>query len=226
MRVKYLKILDISFWNSLTIIFTFCKILISRKGCVEDMQQQNGVYDLLRLLEMSIEESFPIVPGRFVLAKPKEIEALIDKIYRSLPVEVQDARAFLRRREELQVEAQQKAEKIVADAQVEADRKLSEADFIKALEREGNRIRAQVQEECEELKRKAIEEADSIRASAAEDAKRTREGAEIYAEQVLTNLEHDLTKLQQVVKNGQVYMEKLRSESYGPYDTPSSYELR
>lgn len=188
--------------------------------------QQNGVYDLLRLLEMSIEESFPILPGRFVLAKPKEIEALIDKIYRSLPVEVQEARAFLRRRDEMQMEAQQKAEKIVNDAQMEADRKLSEADFIKALEREGNRIRAQVQEECEELKRKALEEADNIRIKAADDAMKTREGAEIYAEQVLTNLERDLTQLQQVVKNGQVYMEKLRSESYGDYDIPSSYEVK
>ena len=188
--------------------------------------QQNGVYDLLRLLEMSIEESFPIIPGRFVLAKPKEIEALIDKIYSNLPVEIQEARAFLRRRDEMQMEAQQKAEKIVADAQAEADRKLSEADFIKALEREGNRIRSQVQEECEELKRKALEEADEIRMKATEDAIKTREGAEIYAEQVLTNLEHDLTQLQQVVKNGQVYMEKLRSESYSSYDSPSSYEMR
>lgn len=188
--------------------------------------QQNGVYDLLRLLEMSIEESFPIIPGRFVLAKPKEIEALIDKIYRSLPVEVQEARAFLRRRDEMQAEAHQKAEKIVADAQAEADRKLSEADFIKALEREGNRIRTQVQEECEELKRKALEEADDIRVRATEDAMKTREGAEIYAEQVLTNLERDLTQLQQVVKNGQVYMEKLRTDSYSNYDVPSSYEMR
>lgn len=221
-----LKYVIVCVSNYLTIKFRSCRMYISRKGYVVNMQQQNGVYDLLRLLEMSIEESFPIVPGRFVLAKPKEIEALIDKIYRSLPVEVQDARAFLRRREELQAEAQQKAEKIVADAQAEADRKLSEADFIKALEREGNKIRAQVQEECQELKRKAVEEADNIRASAADDARKTREGAELYAEQVLTNLEHDLTKLQQVVKNGQVYMEKLRSESYGPYDSPSSYELK
>ncbi len=188
--------------------------------------QQNGVYDLLRLLEMSIDDSFPIIPGRFVLAKPKEIEALIDKIYRSLPVEVQEARAFLRRRDEMQAEAQQKAEKIIADAQAEADRKLSEADFLKALEREGNRIRTQVQEECEELKRKALEDADNIRLRATEDAMKTREGAEIYAEQVLTNLERDLTQLQQVVKNGQVYMEKLRTESYGNYDMPASYELR
>lgn len=181
--------------------------------------QQNGVFDLLKMLELSIDESFPIIPGRYVVVKPKEIETLIDRIYASLPVEVQEARAFLRRRDELQLEAQQKAEKIVADAQMEADRKLSEADFIKAVEREGIRIRNQVQEECEELKRKALEDAENIRLQATEDAMKTREGAEIYAEQVLTNLERDLSQLQQVVKNGQVYMEKLRSDTYG-----SSYE--
>lgn len=175
--------------------------------------QQNGVYDLLKLLEMSLDESFPIIPGRFVVVKSKEIEAVIDKIYASLPVEVQEAKAFLRRRDELQMEAQQKAEKIISDAQKEADRKLSEADFIKALEREGIRIRTQVQEECEEIKRKALEEAENVRIQATEDAMRIREGAELYAEQVLTNLERDLTQLQQVVKNGQVYMEKLRTEA-------------
>lgn len=184
--------------------------------------QQNGVYDLLKMLEISLEEGFPIIPRKFTVVKTKEIEALIDRIYASLPVEVQEARAFLRRREELQIEAQQKAEKIIYDAQMEADRKLSEADFIKALEREGIRIRTQVQQECEEIKRRATEEAENIRLQATEDAMRTREGAELYAEQVLTNLEQDLTQLQQVVKNGQIYMEKLRSESFGGsvnYDT-------
>ena len=188
--------------------------------------QQNGVYDLLKMLEISLEEGFPIIPRKFTVVKTKEIEALIDRIYATLPVEVQEARAFLRRREELQIEAQQKAEKIISDAQMEADRKLSEADFIKALEREGIRIRTQVQQECEEIKRKASEEAENIRLQATEDAMKTREGAELYAEQVLTNLEQDLTQLQQVVKNGQIYMEKLRTDSYSNYDVPSSYEMR
>lgn len=187
------------------------------------MQQNNGVYDLLKMLEISLEEGFPIIPRKFTVVKTKEIEALIDRIYASLPVEVQEARAFLRRREELQIEAQQKAEKIIQDAQAEADRKLSEADFIKALEREGVRIRTQVQQECEEIKRKAMEEADNIRAQAVEEAMKTKEGAELYAEQVLTNLEKNLTQQQQIVKNGQVYMEKLRSDSYGSYGIPSSY---
>lgn len=187
------------------------------------MQQQNGVYDLLKLLEISLEEGFPIIPRKFTVVKTKEIEALIDRIYASLPLEVQEAKALLRRREELQIEAQQKAEKIINDAQAEADRKLSEADFIKALEREGIRIRTQVQQECEEIKRKAMEEAESIRAQATDDAMKTKEGAELYAEQVLTNLEKNLTQQQQIVKNGQVYMEQLRSDSYGQYDIPTSY---
>ena len=180
-------------------------------------------YDLLKMLEISLEEGFPIIPRKFTVVKTKEIETLIDRIYASLPVEVQEARAFLRRREELQIEAQQKAEKIIQDAQAEADRKLSEADFIKALEREGIRIRTQVQQECEEIKRKAMEEADNIRAQAVEEAMKTKEGAELYAEQVLTNLEKNLTQQQQIVKNGQVYMEKLRTDSFGSYDIPTSY---
>ena len=144
--------------------------------------QQNGVYDLLKLLEISLDEGFPIIPRRYTIVKTKEIETLIDRIYAALPVEVQEARAFLRRREELQLEAQQKAERIINDAQMEADRKLSEADFIKALEKEGIRIRTQVQEECEEIKRKAMEEAENIRIQATEEAMKTREGAELYAE--------------------------------------------
>ena len=187
------------------------------------MPQQNGVYDLLKNLEMCMEEGFQIIPKRFTIVRTREMEALIDRIYASLPVEVQEARAFLRRREELQAEAQAKAEKIVADAQAEADRKLSEADFIKALEREGAKIRAQVQQECEEIKRRAMEEADNIRSQASDDARKTKEGAELYAEQVLTRLENLLTQEQQTVKNGQIYMEKLRADSFGSYDVPTSY---
>lgn len=187
------------------------------------MQQQNGVYDLLKMLEISLEEGFTIVPRKLTVVKTKEIETLIDRIYASLPVEVQEARAFLRRRDELQAEAQQKAEKIIQDAQAEADRKLSEADFIKALEREGIRIRTQVQQECEEIKRKAMEEAENIRIQATEDAMKTKEGAELFAEEVFVKLEKNLAQQQQLIKNGQIYMEKLRSDSFGNYDVPTSY---
>ena len=40
---------------------------------------------------------------------------------------------------------------------------------------------------------------------------RKKEGAEIYAEQILTDIETGLNKLQQVVKSNQVYLEQQRA---------------
>ena len=180
--------------------------------------QQSGIYELLKLLEIVLEKSFPILPNYLVAIKVKEVESLIDRIYASLPSEVQEARAFLRRREELQMEAQQKAEKVIVEAQTEAGRLLSESDVLRAVQKEAEKIKEQVIADCEEIKRKALDDADNVRIQAADEAIRIREGAEVYAEQVLVNLEGNLTQLQQVVKNGQVYMEKLRSDVGVNYD--------
>lgn len=186
--------------------------------------QQSGIYELLKLLEIVLEKSFPILPNYLVAVKVKELESLIDRIYASLPSEVQEARAFLRRREELQIEAQQKAEKLIIDAQNEANRLLSESDVLRAVQREAEKIKEQVIADCEEVKRKALEDAENIRIQAADEAIRIREGAEVYAEQVLVNIENDLTQLQQVVKNGQVYMEKIRSEAGAGYNKAYSQQ--
>lgn len=192
--------------------------------------QQSGIYELLKLMEILLEKSFQPMPNYLALVKIKELESLIDRIYASLPSEVQEARAFLRRREELQIEAQQKAERVILDAQNEASRLLSESDVLRAVQKEAEKIKEQVITECEEIKRKALDDAENLRIQAADEAIRIREGAEVYAEQVLANIERDLTQLQQVVKNGQLYIEKLRTEtgpgydnSYSQQEMPNSY---
>lgn len=187
-------------------------MLVIGKVFIMNMQQ-SGIYELLKLMEIVLEKSFPILPNYLVAVKVKEIESLIDRIYASLPGEVQEARAFLRRRDELQMEAQQKAEKIIIEAQNEAARLLSESDVLRAVQKEAEKIKEQVIADCEDIKRNALEDADNVRIQAADEAIRIKEGAEVYAEQILSNIEGDLVKLQQVVKNGQVYMEKLRSDS-------------
>lgn len=179
--------------------------------------QENGIFELLKLLEIVLEKSFQIIPNYLVAVKVKEIESLIDRIYASLPAEVKEARAFLRRKEELQIEAQQKAERIIVDAQNEAGRLLSESDILRAVQKEAEKIKEQVISDCENIKRNALEEAENIRVQAADEAARTREKADLYAEQVLVNIERDLTQLQQVVKNGQIYMEKARAEANASY---------
>ncbi|MBR1460662.1 hypothetical protein IJ596_03375 [bacterium] len=181
----------------------------------EAYERQNGVYDLLKMLEIAIEDGFSI--SKFAIINKPQVETLIDRIYAALPPEVQEARIFLKRKEELQAEAQQKANKIIQDAQLEADRMLSESDRIKAIEREGIRIKNEVVSECENIKHVARQDSEQVRMQATEEAMKIREGAELYAQQVLTSLEGNLTQLQQVVKNGQIYMEQIRNEGAGRY---------
>lgn len=185
---------------------------------------QNGVYDLLKMLEIALDEGYSVL--KYTIVNKREIEDLIDRIYAALPNEVQEARLFLKRKEELQNEAQQKAAKIVQDAQAEADRKLSESDQIKAIEREGVRITNEVKDNCEKIKNIAIQDADGIRLQATDEAVKIREGAELYAEQVLTSLEGNLAQLQQVVKNGQIHLEQLRSDAIGKYSNPAQDNSR
>ena len=180
---------------------------------------QNGVYDLLQMSEIALDEGYSVL--KYTVVNKREIEELIDRIYAALPTEVQEARLFLKRKEELQNEAQQKANKIVQDAQNEADRKLSESDQMKAIEREGNRIKNEVYEECEKMKHIALQDAENIRLQATDEAMKIREGAELYAERLFACLEGNLTQLQQDVKNCQLYVNKLRNDTSARYSTHS-----
>ena len=172
--------------------------------------QQEVIYGLMSELEEALDKTFL---GSFAIVKKDVVSDILDKIYSQLPDEVKEARSLLRRKDELQYEAQQKAEKIVADAQSEANRLLSESDLLRAVQREAEKIKEQVINDCEEIKRKALDEADSIRLQAQEEATRIKDGASVYAEQVLANLEQNLGQMQEIVKNGQVHLERRRIEA-------------
>ena len=85
---------------------------------------------------------------------------------------------------------------------------LSESVLLQEVQRKAKEFQEQVIAECEEIKRKAMEEADAIRMQAREEVNRTKEGASVYAENVLANLEQNLNQLQQIVKSGQVQLER------------------
>lgn len=174
--------------------------------------QQDVIYGLMNELEDALDKGFSPI-GSFTFVKKDTVTNILDKLYAALPDEIKEARALLRRKDELQYEAQQRAEKIVADAQVEADRLLSESDLLKAVQREAEKIKEQVISDCEEIKRRAYEEADAVRNNAIDEALRTRDGASVYAEQILVNLEQNLNQIQENVKMCQLQLEKRRAES-------------
>ena len=174
--------------------------------------QQDVIYGLMNELEEALDKGLGLF-GSFSIVKKDTVTNLLDRLYAALPDEIKEARALLRRKDELQYEAQQKAEKIISDAQAEANRLLSESDLLRAVQREAEKIKEQVIADCEEIKRKALEEADAVRMQAADEASRTKDGASVYAEQLLANLEQNLAQMQEIVKNGQVQLERRRMES-------------
>lgn len=174
--------------------------------------QQEVIYGLMSELDEALNGGLSLL-GSFTIVKKDTVSDILDKIYSQLPDEVKEARSLLRRKDELQYEAQQKAEKIVSDAQSEANRLLSESDLLRAVQREAEKIKEQVINDCEEIKRKALDEADGIRLQAQEEATRIKDGASVYAEQVLANLEQNLGQMQEIVKNGQVHLERRRVEA-------------
>lgn len=175
--------------------------------------QQDVIYGLMNELEEALDKGFPLLGCCFTVVKKDTVTNILDRLYAALPDEIKEARALLRRKDELQYEAQQRAEKVVSEAQAEADRLLSESDLLRAVQREAEKIKEQVITDCEDIKRKAFEEADAVRTQAIDEALRTRDGASVYAEQVLVNIEQSLNQLQENVKICQMQLEKRRAES-------------
>ena len=175
--------------------------------------QQDVIYGLMNELEEALDKGFPLLGYCFTVVKKDTVTNILDKLYAALPDEIKEARALLRRKDELQYEAQQRAEKIVSDAQLEADRLLSESDLLRAVQREAEKIKEQVITDCEDIKRKALEEADALRTQAMDEAARTRDGASVFAEQILAKMEQNIGQMQELVKTVQVQLERSRMEA-------------
>lgn len=171
------------------------------------------LYKLLDKIETMILKGTPIPLTPWVVIDFEKVVDNIDKIRASVPGEIQEAQALLKKSDEIQSEAQRKSHHIIEDAQAQAQFILSESELLKAVQSEAERVRKQVISDCEQIKLKAIEEADYIKKSAIEEAINIREGADKYAEAVLASLDKDLSDLHSIVKNGQKHLARGRAES-------------
>lgn len=182
---------------------------------------QLRIKELLGKANFLLDKGLHIMPG-FVIIRNAEMEATLDRIDASIPEDIKEAEMILKRRDEIHLEAQNRAERIINDAQNEAARVLSESELLRAVQQEATKIREQVISDCEDIKAQAIKESENTKMLAAQEAMKIREGAENYAEQILNNLDTDLNQLQQIVRNGQMYLEKQKTDSY--QSMPNMYQ--
>jgi vacuolar-type H+-ATPase subunit H len=170
----------------------------------------------------------PFTP--FTIVNGEKLVPLLDRIRENLPTEIQQAQRVLERRDEIVNEAQAKANQMLQDAKKQSEFMLSESELLRAVHEEAARIRQQITVELEAMRKKAFEEAEAVRAQAYEEARAVREGADQYAEAILGTLDKNLVEFQAVVRNGQRYLKKTRSEALQQLaplsrNTGSSYML-
>ncbi len=153
------------------------------------------------------------VGGYCLFMNTDDIQDILSKIRAILPEEIKTAEMILKRRDDIYMEAQNRADRIINEAQNTAASILSESELIRAVREKAAKIQEQVKESCEEMKNKATEEAESIRRSAYQEALQTREGAQAYAEQVLSNLDRDIQQIHRIVRNGQEYLAQQKDKT-------------
>ena len=173
--------------------------------------QQDVIYGLMNELEEALDRGIPLLSSHSIVKKDVVVN-ILDRLYEALPDEIKEARALLRRRDEFQYEAQQKAEKTIADAQAEASRLLSESDLLRAVQKEADKIKEQVISDCEGINRQALDEASSLRSQAIDESLRIKDSASVYAEQILAGLEQNINQLHEIIKNNQIQLERKRAE--------------
>ncbi len=142
-----------------------------------------------------------------------DIQDILSKIRAILPEEIKTAEMILKRRDDIYMEAQNRADRIISEAQNTASNILSESELIRAVREKAAKIQEQVKESCEEMKNKATEEAEIMRKNAYQEAMQTKENAQAYVEEVLNNLERDVEQVHRIIRNGQDYLAQQRNRA-------------
>jgi cell division septum initiation protein DivIVA len=180
--------------------------------------KQTSIYKHLDLLEHLIDDAAGV--HKFKLINADQFLDVLDKSRARLPEELREAADVLQQRDEIIAESQRRAEQIIAIARRQAETMLHESELLKAVQAEVERIRKQVVTEVEQMRKEALGEAERIKNEAEQDATRTREGADHYAESVLTRIDADIQSLSQllgesqgIVRNGQRLLTQVKRQS-------------
>jgi len=186
--------------------------------------KQTTIYKHLDLLEHLIDDSMGVYKFKFINAD--EFLDVLDKARARLPEELREAADILQERDEIISESQRRSEQIIGAARRQAETMLQESELLKAVQAEVERIRKQVVSEVEQMRREALSEAERIRAEGEQEAVRIREGADHYAESVLTRIDTDLNTLgqrlvesQSIVRNGQRLLEQAK-QRHNTFSSP------
>lgn len=106
-------------------------------------------------LELALAEARPMPLSASVLVSREALTQLVAEIRELLPDEVRQARWVLRERESLLEEADQAAQRLIADARQECLRLTGETEVMRTAEREAGRVEREAGERARSMRLEA-----------------------------------------------------------------------
>jgi cell division septum initiation protein DivIVA len=172
----------------------------------------------------------PQIPltGRTLVDEEQLLEQL-DIVRLNLPIAFQEAEIIVRHKDEILQEAELYAEEIIEAAEERSGQILNEIGLVQQAKTEADRLRQQVQLDCEAIQKATITEIEQIRYQAQQEMEQMRaraiaecdeiqNGADDYADHVLGNIEQQLSDMLQVIRNGRRHLETEQPSVNNPHD--------
>jgi F0F1-type ATP synthase membrane subunit b/b' len=184
----------------------------------------------LNRIEEILFDSLHIPLTQRTLVDEEVLLAQLDLVRENLPAAFNEAEKIVRQREEIILQAEEYAQEIMEAAERRADQILDEMGIIQQAELEANQIRKRVQQECEAIQEQTLSEIERMRLQAQQELEQMRQlalaecddiqnGADEYADAVLTSIEQQLSEMLRVIRNGR---QQLQTEP--PPDYPRETE--
>lgn len=187
-----------------------------------DIQQE------LNRLEELILSSQRVPFSRLTLVDEDRLLDQLDMIRLNLPPAFRDATQIMQQRDTIVGEAERYAQELVAAAEQQAAQMLDELGIVRQAEHMAQQIKQQTQQTCDAMRAQVTAEIDQMRLQAQRDWEKLRqqalmekaaiqEDADVYAHNMLLQLEQNLSQMLQVVHNGRQQLQANAADTHqGP----------
>jgi cell division septum initiation protein DivIVA len=167
-----------------------------------------------RLEEMAGEGRRLPVGGGVVISRQRLLD-LIDRMRVAVPREVYDSREVIEHRDEVLKLAEEQAAQLLEESRAEIEKKLQEAEIVKAAQERAHELLTEAQARAQELVRSAEAQARGRLDDAQESSSAQMREADVYALQTLKRLEQELDGFMTTVRRGIDTLEHRAAERPG-----------
>lgn len=191
----------------------------------------------LNRIEEIIFDSWHLPLTKRTLVDEEALLTQLDLVRESLPSAFSEAEKIVRQRDEILLAAEEYAQEMMEAAERRADQILDEMGIIQQAEYEANQIRKRVQQECEAIQEQTLADIERMRLQAQQELEQMRQlaladcediqnGADEYADSILTSIEQQLTEMLRVIRNGRTQLQPEPLPDYPDETDPGSSTSR